>query len=362
MRRSAAGFTLILILGLVLAACGGSTSEADGGVATLTENPDPQVDAAALTPTASPEPDATPTPTSLPPLAVLLAPTGSETALVDTIEPGLNSVLEAAGVRLEVRPALVPPEISAEVRLVIVLPPDPGLAELVAAAPHAQFLAVGLPGFQPGANLSLIGPAGHRPDQAGFIAGVMAAMMTSDWRVGVLGPGDTPLERASRLGFLNGAVYFCGLCLPYHGPSVDYPVYQELPAGASPEEIQAAIQALKDQAVETVYLPPGVADLQTVEGLALEGMDIIGSFVAPAEYRDHWIATIDPDPLLAVLELLPVLLAGEGDQVREMAYTIRNVNPALLSAGRLALLEEIKADLMQGYIDTGVDPLTGELR
>jgi hypothetical protein len=143
---------------------------------------------------------------------------------------------------------------------------------------------------------------------------------------------------------------------------VDYPVYQDLRADANSQEILAAVKALKDLAVETVYLPPGVNDLGTVEVLAQEGLDIIGSHGGPAEFRDHWVATIDPDPLPAALELLPGLLSGEGGQVREMVYAVRDVNPALLSAGRLALLEEIKTDLIRGYIDTGVDPLTGELR
>ena len=201
-----------------------------------------------------------------------------------------------------------------------------------------------------------------RPDQQGFIAGVIAALITSDWRVGVLGPGDSAEARAARLGFLNGAVYFCGLCLPYHGPSVDYPLYQELPSGASVQEAQLAVQALSDQAVKTIYLPAGVLTAELVPILAQLKANLIGSGAPPAELAPQWAVTIQSDPLPGILEVLPLLLAGQGGHTRELALLLSDVNPDLLSEGRQARAQEILADLLDGYIDTGVDPLSGESR
>jgi len=42
--------------------------------------------------------------------------------------------------------------------------------------------------------------------------------------------------------------------------------------------------------------------------------------------------------------------------------TLSNVNTSLLSPGRQRLVEKTLQDLAADYIDTGVDPLTGESR
>jgi hypothetical protein len=41
---------------------------------------------------------------------------------------------------------------------------------------------------------------------------------------------------------------------------------------------------------------------------------------------------------------------------------IENINESLLSVGRQRLVEKTLSDLEIDYIDTGIDPLTGEAR
>src|SRR4030065_2030501 len=110
-----------------------------------------------------------------------------------------------------------------ELRLVLAVPPDPGLAELAASAPATQFLALGIPGLKAAPNLTLIGVEGGRPDQHGFIAGVIAAMLSADWRVGAISLADSAEGRSARSGFLNGVEYFCGLFCPPPPPPSQYP-------------------------------------------------------------------------------------------------------------------------------------------
>ena len=355
-------WAVILILSLGLASCRASspTATVDGPQPGLT----PSAQSAVATSTAPQDapPTTTPTPTPQPALAVLLAPPGSDSALAERMFKILQPNLEQAGLRWELRPALDAAGLDADLRLVVVLPPDPGLAALAAAAPQAQFLAVGIPGLQPAANISLVGSQGARPDQQGFIAGVIAAAITPDWRVGVLGPGDSPAARAARQGFLNGAIYFCGLCLPYHGPTVDYPVFLDLPAGAGPAEIQAAVQGLKDLAVQTVYIVPGSLGSDLTGALAQAGVNVLGAGTPPPELAQQWVASVDSDPLPAILDLLPALLAGQGEQSLEMSLSMTNANQDLFSQGRQERVQEILADLLAGFIDTGVDPASGEPR
>ena len=300
----------------------------------------------------------TPTETQPSPLAVLLAPDGSDLAQAEVLRSGLAEAITQAGLRWEVRTGLDPLEPG--LRLIIAIPPDPGVANLASAAPQVQFLAVGIPGLQPTANLSLIG-GDNRYDQQGFMAGVIAAMLTPDWRAGAISLADTAAGKAARNGFMNGAVYFCGLCQAYHGPIFDYPLYVEIPSGASQAEWQAAVDALIGKAVQTVYVFPGAGEPGMLEALAGAGIKIISNGTPPENLRSHWVASLDGEPIPLILRHLPDLLEGKGF-AESMPVVMREVNPDLFSPGRQALAEKIRNDLLSGAIDTGVDLLTGEVR
>ncbi len=250
----------------------------------------------------------------------------------------------------------------ADLRLVVVLPPAPELAGWAVASPQVQFLAVGIAGLPAAGNLSVIGPQGLRPDQEGFMAGVVAAITTFDWRVGVLSTSDTPAGKVYRQGFMQGAVYFCGLCLSYYGPVVDYPLYAEATAGASAAEWQAAVQMLVDSAVKTAYVSPAVTDAAAWEALGQTDMVLITGTPLPEAWSGRGVVLVRSDPLPAVLELLPQLLAGQGGWVRPLPIRLEQANPERLSPGRQARAEEILADLLAGYIDPGIDLLTGGLK
>jgi hypothetical protein len=45
-----------------------------------------------------------------------------------------------------------------------------------------------------------------------------------------------------------------------------------------------------------------------------------------------------------------------------MPVIIEDINPERLTLGREAWVQEILQDLIDGYIDTGVDPITGIAR
>jgi len=312
-----------------------------------------------------PAPAITQTPAQVPtepqplPLAVLLAPVGSDPVLAESLRAGLEGPITQAGLRWEMRTELDPQEPG--LRLVIALPPDPGISELASQAPQVQFVTVGMEGTPPMANLSQVGGE-VRYDQQGFLAGAIAAMLTPDWRVGAVSTGDTTDGKAARNGFLNGAVYFCGLCQAYHGPIFDYPLYVEIPSNASQADWQAAVDALVSQAVNTVYVFPRAGQDDLLRALAQAGINIISSETPPEDIKAHWIASITTDPVAPILEHLPDLLAGKGGIDMTAPLVIREVNPALFSPGRQSLAEKIREDMLEGVIDTGVDPQTGETR
>jgi hypothetical protein len=341
---------LLLAVSLLLAAC-------EAVIPTPTSTPTP---ADTATPTASPTPEPTATPTSLPPLAVLLAAPGADPAQISTYQTALSEIVSAAGLRWQVRQRLEAADLGPELRLIVALPPDPGLAALAAAAPQAQFLAVGIPGLAASANLSIVGAQGPRPDQQGFIAGVVAAMLTPDWRVGVISIADTVEGRSARSGFINGVIYFCGLCRQAYPPFYDYPLYVELPATASSAEWQAAANFMIDHLVQTVYISPGINDPAMLDLLVQANVTLLGSGVPSETLRPRWAASLASDPLGQVQSVLPQLLQGQGGQDLPLPLGFAEVNPDLFSPGKQRLAEQMLTDLLAGYIDTGVDLATGE--
>jgi hypothetical protein len=346
-------FVWMIPLVMVLSACR-SVSPTSQPIRTV-----PVISTATLQAPASATPAQVPTETQPAPLAVLLAPVGSDPVLAESLSAALEEPITQAGLRWEMRTELDPQEPG--LMLVIALPPDPGIAELASQAPQVQFVTVGMGDIPSMANLSQV-DGEIRYDQQGFLAGAIAAMLTPDWRVGAVSTGDTPDGKAARNGFLNGAVYFCGLCQAYHGPIFDYPLYVEIPSNASQADWQAAVDALVSQAVNTVYVFPGVGQDDLLRALAQAGINIISSGIPPEDIKAHWIASITTDPAAPILEHLPDLLAGEGGIDMTAPIVIREVNPALFSPGRQSLAEKILNDMLGGVIDTGVDPQTGEPR
>ena len=318
-----------------------------------------------VTPTAPPTetPLPTPTATPLPPLAVLLAPPGSDATQVQTLQSALNDPITAAGLRWQVRPSLSQVDFTPELRLVIVLPPDPGVAAMAGAASHTQFLSVAIPGVEPAANLSVIAASSEQSDQQGFIAGVIAAMITPDWRIGVIGLKENAASKAAENAFVNGGTYFCGLCLQAYPPFYDYPTVVNMPATASSAEWREIGNYMIDHMVQTVYVVPGAGDAAMFDVLAQANVNVIGENIPSEAMRAHWAVSLRPaETLPVVLELLPDLLNGEAGVKVAMPLTLLEPNPDLFSPGRQRLAQETLDDLLAGFIDTGVDLLTGEPR
>lgn len=356
-------FFLLSLTGLVVSSCNQtpaepspppiSAQETSLPASTLTSNE--TAIAEQVTPPATPEPPATPPL----PLVVLLASPDADPAQASAIESVMADLAAADDLGFEVHAALSQANLHPAMRLVVVLPPASNLADLVAAAPNTQFLAIGITDLETAENLTVLGSGGTRPDQLGFLAGYLAATITSEWRVGVISLGNLPSENAARQGFLNGVVFFCGLCRQTYPPFLNYPMYFELPADAGQAEWQALTDELKQKSVQTVFVAPGVGEEGMVTTLAQAGINLIGVEPPPAAIRDQWVASIHPSYPDSLRAIWPNLMAGQSAANLPAKLEISDVNPELLSPGRQQLVQSFLADLAGGFIDTGVDPLTG---
>ncbi len=309
-------------------------------------------------------PTLTPTPTPPPPFAVLLAPPVADQAQVDVLQAALNDIVIQAGLQWQVRQQLTVDDLTPELQLVVAVPPDLGLAELIAAAPDTQFLAVGIPGLTPTPNLTTIANDGGRPDQQGFIAGEIAATLSYDWRAGVISLSDTVEARSARTGFLNGVIYFCGLCRPAHPPFYEYPMYFELPTTAASVEWQEAANYMVDHAVETVYVFPGAGDANMLSILANAKVNLISSGEPPPEAKPSWVVSLTTDAIPIIQDQVKGLLDGSisGGQSLVVPIQFTQVNPLIFTPGKQKMAEQVLSDLQAGFIDTSVDLTTGEQR
>lgn len=342
------GWAVFTIITLLLSGCNLSvTQSAQTATPASTNTPSPTATLVA-----------TSTPTPPPSTALFIIPPQADQPLASEIKPTLEQLAKGSGMRFSVQSGLDARDLTPEVKVVVLLPPFDSLESLASAAMTTQFIALGFAGLQPAANLSVIGGS-DRPDQIGFMAGVIAAMLTEDWRVGIISLSDTPAGNAARLGFQSGVVYFCGLCRPYYPPSVAYPIIAQLPSNASQTEGQAAAQTMIGQSVKTVYVYPGAGDEAMLATLTQAGIHLIGGTSPTNSSQAAWIASLKMDILPALQTAWPQVLSGKGGLQIPANLIITDVNPALFSQGRQDLAKKIMSDLTSGAIDTKVDPLTG---
>ena len=306
-------------------------------------------------PTVTPVPTRTP----LPPVTVLLAPAGADGTLVNDLQDKLQIWSRQAGMRFQVLPSLTADAIGQEdYRLVVVLPPAPGLQDLVKAAPDVRFLAVGFDDLEPAANLSVIGTGGGLIDQQAFLAGYLSVMITPNWRVGMIAVADSPLKESARTGFVNGALYYCpspmGACSPSHAPFYEYPLYIEMNRDSSDAEWQSAAKYLIGHEVKTVYLMPGANRDSLIDYLAQQGVDMIGERIPPENMKEHWVATLGFDLEKAFDTYWETFASGDAGKAVSLTMAIGNINESLLTPGKQRLAEEMLDELKNGFIDTGV--------
>jgi len=302
---------------------------------------------AVSTPTASPP---NPSPTSAPRRVILVSPDAAGTAIAGQAELALQALASGLGVVFERMNALPDSEGTA-IALLVAMPPDLGLQSWAEANPQVQTAALGIAGLQATPNLSRIAADGLRYDQLGFALGYLAAMVTTEYRVGALARDTSPPTLALARGFVAGGTYYCGLCRPTYPPYVAYPVLAE---GAEADLASAGLKTL------LVAPPPAsLADL----GLAPSaGLGLVGPGAPRGDLAGAWIASADFDVDGAVRLLWEGLQRGEGGATYPLNIRFHSVDNARVSEGRLRYAEALLEDLAAGRIDTGIDPETGQPR
>src|SRR5690349_23158490 len=205
---------LFVLLVVALSACG-------GGEAAGTATP---------VPTDTPLVPPTLTPTAATPLAILTLPADLDPETSNLYQTTVYDLTQTSGLRFQVRNTLSAADLAEPgLKIVISLPPDPGIAALAAAAPQVQFLAINIPEVTAGGNISVLG-SNSQTDVAAFLAGYTAALITDDFRIGMMMPKDNPDAVRALNAYATGMKFYCGACRPFYFYPWTFPQFVEIPA------------------------------------------------------------------------------------------------------------------------------------
>ena len=318
-----------------------------------------------------PEPTAVPTntlasaPTAVPtpslPLALLVVPADMDKAASDAYQRTVYELAQQSGMRFQVRNVLAPQDVEPGLRIVIAVPPDPGIAALAAAAPQAQFLAINIPSITAGGNVSVLASSGSI-DTPAFVAGYTAALLSDDFRAGMIMPKDDPLAQQAAAAFANGMAYYCGLCTGFRlyidasGGALRFPQFIQLPTDQNPNSwgLNYLVSSLK---MSALYLYPDakLGVKQLYEALGQTGALVIGA-AAPDPRPAGWVMEIRGDEVKAIQSAWPALAAGQGGQNVPSPLGLGDVDPVLLSPGKQRLVQGVLDDLQAGRILSGAGP------
>ena len=326
----------VLLTIAILAACGG--------------NDDPEVAAPTVVPSHTPPPSATPISTLSTSLALLILPTDLDKPTSDLYQKTVYDLALASGFRFQVRNGITPEDLAdPTLKVVIALPPDPGVANYAPTAPNVQFLAVNIPDVTAGGNVSVLAP-NTQVELPAFMAGYTLAMMTYEYHIGMLYPEGDANAQAALNAFSNGMRYYCGLCDGIYIDLVSYPAVLGIPANEDPAKFGGYANVLiNDNKVGGLYIYPSLATDDFLSYVGTQGVYLVGT-VRPEPRPGGWLMTITPDTIKAIQTAWPQLIAGQGGQNVQSPLGIADVDTSILTEAKLRLVKETLDALIAGRI------------
>ncbi len=208
-----------------------------------------------------------------------------------------------------------------------------------------------------------------REDQAGFMAGVLAGLMTKSKTVGFVGGMEVPAVKKFRHGYENGVAYACPECSVI-GVYID--------SFTDPARGKAAAESQIAEGADVIFGAGGPTGSGAISGAAQQGVWVIGvdqdEFLTTFKNgeqagADKLLSSAGKRVDVAVYEAIKSAVDDNfqgGTVMFDAASNGVGLTPfheaadAIPAEVKTKLDETFKA-LADGSLDTGVDPLTGDL-
>jgi hypothetical protein len=78
--------------------------------------------------------------------------------------------------------------------------------------------------------------------------------------------------------------------------------------------------------------------------------------ISPEQQPAGWVMTIQPDLMKGIQNAWPGLISGQGGITFPSPLGLADIDPNLLSEGKLRLVEQTLTQLQSGQISTGAAP------
>jgi len=338
---------LIILISLGVFAC---TAETPTGEI-------PQPGETTITSPAFTETAVAPSPTPAPelPVAILAYGQGADSWMVDRLQNTVEELATTSSLGLLVQEGLDAETLNPNVRILIGLDLELDSASLAASNPDTVFVLIDQEGLSPSDNLSVIGDPVIDQQRQSFMAGYLAALVSSDYKVAGLIPANHELSELMTDAFVIGVEFFCGVCNPLYPPFQNFPQWERLSTENAVEGFQPVVDTLLVNGVEVLYVQNQLGSPEMLTYLAGQNVKIVGD-ETPDTIRNNWVGTVAIDPGTTLIDLWPDLLAGtDGVQVPS-AIMLRDTEGGLISEGRMRLFEEMADDLEAGLVSPETNP------
>ena len=296
---------------------------------------------------ATPTVEIPPTPTTAPGKIILVQPQPGQNSQYNEVKPQVEQLARESGLGFEEAGSFLAADIQPEWKIIILFETSEQLPEALSAHPDKQFLVFSTVALGAGANLSVIQ---LRPEMQAFTAGLVSVLAAPDWRAGGMFSPDEPLGSLMADAYQTGGKYFCGICNSYFAPITLFPITARVSASSDSAAWQASLEQFRQSIVYFVYISNESSSPELLADLASRQYLMAGANTPPDEIRGTWAATIAFDLNGALNEIWPAAVSGQGGSLVYAPITLRDVNPALLSTGRIRLVETAIAELDAGLV------------
>jgi len=305
--------------------------------------------------TEMPAPTLTATAVDLAPVVILVASPEADPVALSQIQAALLSLTQGGGLSLDTRENLTPGELASNVKIVVGVGPGLDLNSLAVGATQTAFVAIDAPDAVPTNNVSVIGDPVPDQQQQAFMAGYLAALVSTDYKIAALVPSDSDNTNQIVDAFVIGARFFCGICQQKYPPYNAFPQWETMAAGDAVNSFVPVVDPLIANGVEVLFVQGSIASPELLTYLAESDVKVVGDR-SPGMARNNWVGTISQDPGPALVELWPELLNGSGGKQVSASVILEDTAAGLISEGRLRLFEEMAADLEAGLVSPVTAP------
>jgi hypothetical protein len=313
----------------------------------------------ASTQTATSIPVFTETVTSTPPASKVLLITNptDDPSLVSQLRVELGTLSAQAGLTLEQRESLQVSDLTSEIKVVVFASTPADLNSFVGSAANIQFAVITNQDIAPAPNLTVVQV---NEEFELFIAGYIAEMITTDWRVAALIPSDIPQSDLLQQAFQNGGRYWCGTCAENYPPYADFPLVSSLPAASDANTWKATVDQLEGNRIYTMVawnlsnVPEVMQYVSLLNVLSEQGIFIhpimLGNEIPSDALRPSWAVTLVPDVSTPLQAAWADLMVGAGGRTYLAGVKMTEINESLFGLGKQRLADETIQKLVQGLL------------